>query len=114
MTADLALGTALAALSFAALTAIVARRRVARAEQRTAVVESRMDTLLQELGTTRVLAQNAGTTARRAAVAAGVEEPAPRVALEPLTGRVVKAVALGAGARRAVARLVGAGSRRGV
>lgn len=114
MTADLALGTALAALSLAALTALVARRRVARSELRTAALESRMNVLLQELGATRVLAQSAGTTARRAAVAAGVEEPAPRLALEPLTGRVVRAVALGAGARRAVARLVGAGSRRGV
>jgi len=114
MTADLALGIALAALTLAAVTAVVARRRVAGAEQRTAALESRMKLLLEELGATRALAQSAGTAARRAAVAAGVDEPAPRLALEPLTGRFVKAVALGAGARRAVARLVGVGSRRGV
>ena len=112
MTGGLAVGIACAALALAVASALVARRRVARAERRTAVLEGRVDVLAQELGATRTLAQHAGTTARRAAIAAGVEEAVPRLALEPLTGRVVKAVALGAGARRAIAHLTGFAGRR--
>src|SRR5262245_8199890 len=44
-------------------------------------------------------ARDASVTAKRASLAAGVDEPLPRLPFEPVTGRVVRAVAFGAGAR---------------
>ena len=46
----------------------------------------------------------AGTNLIEAARAAGIEEPPPRLAAESMTAPVVRAVAFGAGARRAIAR----------
>jgi len=105
MTAELATGVATASLVVAVAIALGARRRLARHEHELAGLRRIVGSLQDELRATRAVASAAGTTARRAAVAAGVEDPAPRLALEPVTGPVVKAVALGAGARRAVARL---------
>jgi hypothetical protein len=61
-------------------------------------------------------ADAAVSEARRAARAAGIPEPPPRLALETVTGPVVRMVAIGAGARRALRRLTGdvaAGPRAG-
>jgi hypothetical protein len=57
-----------------------------------------------DVAAARAEARDATTLARRASVAAGVDEPPPRLPFEPVTGKVVRAVAFGAGARRAIAR----------
>jgi hypothetical protein len=105
MTGELAAGIGIAALAIASAASFGAWRRLARHERELAALRSTVASLEDELRATRAVASAAGTTARRAAVAAGVGDPAPRLALEPVTGPVVKAVALGAGARRALARL---------
>lgn len=84
------------------------RARVVRLEARVRGLESRVDDeLAPAVGEARGEARAAGVTARRAAVAAGLEETPRRLPLEQLTGPVVRAVAFGAGARRTVARLAG-------
>jgi hypothetical protein len=79
-----------------------AARRLRRSEARVHALERRLAEV--EASSARALdaARDAAARARRAA---GDEPPPPRVVLEPVTGRLVKAVAFGAGARRAVARL---------
>jgi hypothetical protein len=83
----------------------VAFARLRRAEERIAGLETRLGDVSPALEAARDEAHAAGVTARRAALAAGVGEPPPRLALERVTGPVVKAVAFGAGLRRALSRL---------
>ncbi|MCJ7671037.1 MAG: hypothetical protein MUP67_03190 [Acidimicrobiia bacterium] len=88
------------------------RARLARVEARTARLEARIDDeIARSIDDAHREARAAGATARRAATAAGVDEPRRRLPLEPVTGPVVRAVAFGAGARRTIGRL--AGPRRG-
>lgn len=62
------------------------------------------DDLVPTLDLTRRESEEAYVAARIAKQAAGVEDPPPRLAGEAVTGPVVRAVAFGAGARRAFAR----------
>jgi hypothetical protein len=86
--------------------AVVARRthrRLRAVEDRLARLETDLDTVDRTSRRAVETARAAETLARRPA---GTPDPEPpRVVLEPLTGRLVKAVAFGAGARRAVTRL---------
>lgn len=82
------------------------RARLTRVEQRTRLLEQRVRTDLEPaIADARIDARRAATLARDAAVAAGVPQPVPRLPFEPVTGPVVRAVAFGAGARRAIARV---------
>ena len=82
------------------------RAHVHRLDTRVHSLETRLATeVAPSVKAARADARNAAATARRAAEAAGVPDPPPRVPLEPVAGPVVRAVALGAGARRALARL---------
>ena len=82
------------------------RARLARVEDRTRLLEQRVCTDLEPaIAEARTDARRAATVARDAAVAAGVAQPLPRLPFEPVTGPVVRAVAFGAGARRAIARV---------
>jgi len=81
-----------------------------RIRRRLRAVEDRLTRLEDELHTVDRTSRRAVETARAAEALArrpvGAPRPEPpRVVLEPLTGRLVKAVAFGAGARRAVTRL---------
>jgi hypothetical protein len=79
--------------------------RLARLERRVATVEREVHTeVMTELDRSRRDSEAAVFAARRATAAAGIEEPPPRLAAEPVTAPVVRAVAFGAGARRAIAR----------
>jgi hypothetical protein len=82
------------------------RARLARVEASSRRLE---DVLRREvepaLAATRRDVAAAAATARDAAVAAGVAVAPPRLPFEPVAGRVVRAVAFGASARRAVARM---------
>ena len=73
--------------------------RVARLDR-----EVRQD-LVPALDRTRQESEAAVAAARQARRAVGIEDPPPRLAGEALTGPVVRAVAFGAGARRAIARI---------
>jgi hypothetical protein len=85
-----------------------ARARLSRLEARTAGIEARLDDeIAREISDALGEARAAGATARRAATAAGVDEPPRRLPFEPVTGPVVRAVAFGAGARRTIVRLAG-------
>ena len=82
------------------------RAHVHRLEGKVHSLETRLATeVAPSLKAARTDAKNAAATARRAAEAAGVPDPPPRVAMEPVAGPMVRAVALGAGARRALSRL---------
>jgi Flp pilus assembly protein TadB len=82
--------------------------RVARLERRVAALEREVhDDVLPTLDLSLRESEEAVYEARRAARVAGIEEPLPRLAAEPFTAPVVRAVAFGAGARRAVARFAG-------
>lgn len=82
------------------------RARLARVEERTRWLEQRVRADLEPAITeARIDARRAATVARDAALAAGVPQPVPRLPFEPVTGPVVRAVAFGAGARRAIARV---------
>ena len=100
---------AAAALAVAAVLAVAAlrtRMRLARLELAIGRLDARVrDDLEPRVFQARADARAAGATARDAAIAAGVAVPPPRLPLEPVTGRVVRAVALGATARRALARV---------
>jgi len=100
---------AAAALGAAGLLAIAlgrTRARVGQLEDRARRLEELVHTGLEPaIAEVRLDARRASATARDAAVAAGVVAPPPRLPLEPVTGRVVRAVAFGAGARRAIARV---------
>ena len=79
--------------------------RLARLEGRVAAVEREVQTeVLPELDRSRRDSEAAVFAARRATAAIGIEEPPPRRAAESVTAPVVRAVAFGAGARRAIAR----------
>jgi type II secretory pathway pseudopilin PulG len=87
-----------------------AARRLARADTTARALEQRLAAVERSSAQALDTARDAAALARRAS---GAAEPAPRVVLEPVTGPLVKAVAFGAGARRAVARLARpAGGRR--
>ena len=79
-----------------------AARRAARCEAVVRDVEGRLAAVEASSARALDVARDAAARARRAS---GEEEAPPRVVLEPVTGPIVKAVAFGAGARRAVARL---------
>ncbi|HEY6316431.1 MAG TPA: hypothetical protein VI462_00920 [Acidimicrobiia bacterium] len=103
-------GILAAGLTLLALEAARSRHRAARLAARVDALEARVGdvdtTSAQALDTAR----DAAARARRAA---GDAEPAgPRVVLEPVTGPLVKAVALSAGARRTVHRLTRAARGR--
>ena len=86
--------------------AISTRSQLRRLELRARTLESRLDDDEVTIGAVRGEARSATNTARRAARAAGIELEAPRLPLEPVTGRVVRALAFSSGARRALSRLV--------
>jgi len=83
-----------------------------RASGRVAALEGRVHRLEREvhddvvptLDLTRRESEEAYVAARMAKYAVGIEDPPPRLAGEAVTGPVVRAVAFGAGARRALAR----------
>jgi hypothetical protein len=81
-----------------------AAARVARLEARLNGLDCEVRDGRAELDRSRRASEEAIATARRVADAAGVEEPPPRLAAEAITGPMVRAVAFGAGARRAVMR----------
>lgn len=93
--------------------AITTRRRLVRSEQRLRALEGWSSEVDSGVAEAHADARSAGALAQRAATAAGVEDEPPRVPLEPLTGRVVRVVAFGAGARRAIARLAHVRDDRG-
>lgn len=62
------------------------------------------DDVVPTLDLTRRESEEAYVAARLAKHAVGIEDPPPRLAAETVTGPVVRAVAFGAGARRAFAR----------
>jgi hypothetical protein len=79
--------------------------RLARLERRVVAVEREVQTeVLPELDRSRRDSEAAVFAARRATAAVGIEEPPPRLAAESVTAPMVRAVAFGAGARRAIAR----------
>jgi hypothetical protein len=91
-----------------------ARGRVATLEQRTTMLERRLASeVVPALAASQRDAHAATRTAQRAAAAVGLTDEAPRLPLESVTAPVVRAVAFGAGARRALQRLtVPAAARR--
>jgi hypothetical protein len=93
----LAVGVVLVASAWAATA-----RRLGCAEASIRALERHLGTVEASSAQALDAARDAAARARRAS---GDEEPAPRVVLEPVTGPLVKAVAFGVGARRAVARL---------
>ena len=103
-----AITLAVVALLAAVVCAVGWRRtadRLARLEGRVAAVEREVQTeVLPELDRSRRDSEAAVFAARRATAAIGIEEPPPRLAAESVTAPVVRAVAFGAGARRAIAR----------
>lgn len=111
-TAEVLAGAALVSVVVLAVALVVTGVRLARASERTRRLELEVAGLREAVERTSADVQAAGATARRAATAAGVEEPPPRVAFEPVTGPVLRAVAIGAGARRALGRLARPAGRR--
>lgn len=82
------------------------RARLDRLEVRAVALERRLDgEVAPALADAQQEARAARITARRAATAAGVDEPPRRLPFEPITGPVVRAAAFGAGARRTIVRL---------
>jgi hypothetical protein len=79
------------------------RRRLRGAERRLTHLEERVAAL--DTTTRQAVDTARAATAFTRRHPGGPPPDPPRVVLEPLTGRLVKAVALGAGARRAVTRL---------
>ena len=89
-----------------AVATVRTRLRLARVEDRARRLEELVHAELEPgLAAARVDARAAAAAARDAAIAAGVRPPPPRLLLEPVTGPVVRAVAFGASARRAIARV---------
>ena len=108
----LALGAFVVAVASSA--ALVATRvHLRRVESRVRSLETRLAREVEPaVAAAREDARTAATTARRAATRVGIEEPPPRVLLEPVAGPVVRAVAISAGAGRALARLARPSARR--
>ena len=104
-------GLLAAGLALLARDASTTRRRAARLAARVDALEARVgDVDAASAARARHQPRDAAARARRAA---GDAEPAgPRVVLEPVTGPLVKAVALSAGARRTVHRLARAAHGR--
>jgi hypothetical protein len=87
------------------ISVLALRARLERAERRLRALDQRIGTeIALDVAGARADARAATDLARRAA---GLPQPSPRLALEPVTGRLVRAVALGAGARRAIGRFTG-------
>ena len=79
--------------------------RVGELEARVRDLEREIhDSLAPMLERARRESEEAFAAARAARHAAGIEDPPPRLAAEPVTGPVVRAIAFGAGARRAIGR----------
>jgi hypothetical protein len=94
------------AIVLLAMALVRTRSRLVRVEARTAAVEARLaGELVPAIEDAHTEARAARLTARRAATAAGVDEPPRRLPFEPITGPVVRAAAFGAGARRTLVRL---------
>ncbi len=91
--------------AFLAVVLLITRARLERLEVRVRAVEDRVVEDEAAIAVAQGEARAASRTARRAARAAGVELEPARLPLEPVTGRVVRALAFGAGARRAITRL---------
>jgi hypothetical protein len=100
-------GCCLLAVALAAL-----RARLSAATSKIAWLERHVTELDAAVERTREGAAAAMTTARRAAVAAGAADAPPRLAFEPVTGPVVKALAFGGGARRVLSSLASGRARR--
>lgn len=107
MSVAVALATgALAAVVVLTLAVLRLRARLTSVEDRARRLEELVSAELEPaLAAARVDARAAAAVARDAAIAAGVRTPAPRLPFEPVTGPVVRAVAFGASARRAIARV---------
>lgn len=88
-----------------AVALVVVRAHLAAATTKIDKLERQVADLAAALERTRAGASAAMTTARRAAAAAGAEDPPTRLAFEPVTGPMVKALAFGGGARRALSSL---------
>lgn len=98
-------GVALVAAVVLALALVRTTARVRALEARALRLEDDLHARVEpDVAAARAEARNATTLARRASVAVGVDDPPPRLPFEPVTGKVVRAVAFGAGARRAIAR----------
>ena len=96
---------ALTAAGGLAVVLVRTRVRLVRVEGRIRDLEEHVRGRVDaDVAAARAEARDASRTAQRASVAAGVDEPPPRLPFEAVTGRVVRAVAFGAGARRALAR----------
>jgi hypothetical protein len=107
-------GLLAAAVVLVAWRALRVEARLRTAERRITALDAEVrERLAPDLADVRSQARAAASEARKAARAAGVEEDPPRLAWEPVTGPIVKALAFGAGASRAVARLAGRGKHRG-
>jgi len=100
----------LALVALGGMTILLARR-ARRADRRIRLLEDEVRSLAARVDGVGHDARAAAMAARRAAAAAGVDDP-PRVPLEPVTGKVVRAVAFSVGARRALARLADPRVRR--
>jgi len=104
----LAIALAVVALLAAVVCAVGWRRTAGRLtglERRLAAVEREVQTeVLPELDRSRRDSEAAVFAARRATAAVGIEEPPPRLAAESVTAPMVRVVAFGAGARRAIAQ----------
>lgn len=84
---------------------VATRTRLRRVEDRSRQLEQRLSVAEHAIVDARAEAAAAGRVARQAARATGVDDPPTRIVFEPLTGPVVRAVALSAGARRAITLL---------
>jgi hypothetical protein len=103
----------LAAVAVLAVVTLRMRGRLVRVEDHARRLEHRLQTeLAPGVAAARREATAAAATARDAAIAAGVPLPAPRLPFEPLTGPVVRAVAFGASAGRAIVRVAAPASAR--
>jgi len=97
---------ALVVVGVLAIALVRTRTRLVGVEARTHALEDELHRRVEpDVAAARAEARDASVTARRAAAAAGIDDPPPRLPFEPVTGPVVRAVAFGAGARRALARV---------
>ena len=104
-TATLVATIALVGVAVLAVALLATRSRLHRLELRLGRIEDRVVDDEAAIASAHGEARAAAQTARRAARAAGVEMESARLPLEPVTGRVVRALAFGAGAKRAITRL---------